>query len=170
MATFVLVAGAWHGGWCWKRVRPLLRKAGHEVFTPTLTGLGERVHLLSPEVDLETHVTDIVNVLKYEDLTDVVLVGHSYSGVVVGVVSHRVPERIAQVIYLDALVPENGKSIRDLHADHGLHESVQRARQRLETEPDGWKDAPPAPDAPVLGVTEQADIAWMRCSARKQLA
>ena len=80
MATFVLVHGAWHGGWCWKKVAPLLRAAGHEVYTPTLTGLGERAHLLTREVDLDTHIPDVVNVLEYEDLRDVILVGHSYGG------------------------------------------------------------------------------------------
>ena len=79
MATFVLIHGAWHGGWCWKKVTPLLRAAGHDVYTPTLTGLGERAHLLSPAVDLACHVQDVVNVLEYEDLRQVVLVGHSYA-------------------------------------------------------------------------------------------
>ena len=83
MATYVLVHGAWHGGWCWGRVTPLLRAAGHVVYTPTLTGLGERAHLLSPAIDLGTHVEDVVRVLHYEDLSDVVLVGHSYGGMVI---------------------------------------------------------------------------------------
>jgi pimeloyl-ACP methyl ester carboxylesterase len=91
MATFVLVSGAWHGGWCWKRVRPLLREAGHDVYTPTLTGSGERVHLASPDIDLNTHVQDVVNVITFEDLSDVYLVGHSYAGFVTGTVAHRAP-------------------------------------------------------------------------------
>src|SRR5215211_2758933 len=82
-ATFVLVHGAWHGGWCWKEVVRLLRGAGHEVFAPTLTGLGERVHLLAPEIDLTTHIDDVLGLLEYEDLTNVVLVGHSYAGIVI---------------------------------------------------------------------------------------
>jgi pimeloyl-ACP methyl ester carboxylesterase len=80
MATYLLVHGGWHGGWYWQRVTSTLREAGHEVFTPTLTGLGERAHLLTPEIDLDTHIQDIVGVLKYEDLHDVILVGHSYAG------------------------------------------------------------------------------------------
>ena len=87
--TFVLVHGAWHGGWCWKKLTPLLRVAGHQVFTPTLTGLGERSHLLSPAVDLTTHIKDITAVLEYEDLQDVVLVGHSYGGMVIAGVAEK---------------------------------------------------------------------------------
>jgi pimeloyl-ACP methyl ester carboxylesterase len=83
MATFVLVHGAWHGGWCWKRVAALLRRAGHEVFTPTLTGLGERAHLMSDAIDLHTHIQDILGVLQWEELADVVLCGHSYGGMVI---------------------------------------------------------------------------------------
>src|SRR5438128_128006 len=104
MATFVLVHGAWHGGWCWKRVTPLLRAAGHEVYATTLTGLGERVHLASPNVGLALHVQDVVGVLEYEDLRDVILVGHSYGGIVISGVADRVPERLRHLVYLDALV------------------------------------------------------------------
>src|SRR5688500_11127625 len=102
MATFVLVHGAWGGGWAWKRVAPLLRRQGHEVFTPTLTGLGERAHLTSRDVNLDTHIRDIENLLLYEDLENVVLVGWSYGGMVVTGVLDRVPERLAHVVYLDA--------------------------------------------------------------------
>src|SRR5215208_2862995 len=91
MATFVLVPGAWLGGWCWRRVTPLLRAAAHDVFTPTLTGLGERAHLATPDVGLGTHVRDIVNVIRFEELTDVVLVGHSYAGWVVTGVAEEIP-------------------------------------------------------------------------------
>ena len=102
MATFVLVHGAWHGGWCWRRVVPLLRGVGHEVYAPTLTGLGERAHLARPDVDLETHIQDVVNVLEYEDLRDVTLAGHSGGGIAVAGVADRVPERIARVVYVDS--------------------------------------------------------------------
>ncbi len=112
--TFVLVHGAWHGGWCWRRVADRLTAAGHRVFTPTLTGLGERSHLLGPSVNLSTHVTDIVNVLRWEELGEVVLCGHSYGGMVVTGVADLVPERIATLVYLDAFVPENGQSMQDL--------------------------------------------------------
>lgn len=91
MATFVLVHGAWHGGWCWARVAPLLRDAGHDVYTPTLTGHGERAHLLPSTVDLETNVRDVLAVLTYEDLMKVVLVGHSYGGMIVTAVAERMP-------------------------------------------------------------------------------
>jgi pimeloyl-ACP methyl ester carboxylesterase len=101
MTTFVLVPSAWLGGWCWKQVIPLLRGEGHEVYTLTLTGLGERAHLARPEVDLETHITDVVNVFEYEDLCNVVLLGHSYAGVVVTSVADRIPNRLSQLVYLD---------------------------------------------------------------------
>jgi pimeloyl-ACP methyl ester carboxylesterase len=112
--NFVLVHGAWHGGWCWRRVADKLTQMGHRVFTPTLTGLGERSHLLSPEVNLSTHVTDIINVIRWEELKDFVLCGHSYGGLVVSGVADRVPERIAALVYLDAFVPESGQSMQDL--------------------------------------------------------
>src|SRR3954453_21148411 len=104
MATFVLVHGAWHGGWCWRRVAPLLRVAGHAVYTPTLTGLGERAHLLTREVGLETHIRDTVNVLECEELNDVILVGHSYGGIVITGTAERAPERVGHLVYLDAMV------------------------------------------------------------------
>ena len=108
MATFVLVHGAIVGGWCWRWVAHGLREAGHEVHTPTMTGLGERIHLATPEVDLDTHIEDIANVLRFEDLTEVVLVGWSYGGMVVAGVADRLPERIAHVVYLDSDVPSDG--------------------------------------------------------------
>ena len=101
MANFLLVHGAFFGAWCWRRVVPQLRSRAHDVYAVTLTGLGERSHLLTPEVGLHTHVDDVVNLLEFQDLREVVLVGHSYAGMVVGCVSHRVPERIAQLVYLD---------------------------------------------------------------------
>jgi pimeloyl-ACP methyl ester carboxylesterase len=113
MTTFVLVHGAWHGGWKWRFVAPILRRAGHEVFTPTLTGLGERAHLARPGIDLDLHVQDVVAVLEMEDLRDVVLLGHSYGGMVITGVAERAPERIRRLVYLDAFVPENGKCLLD---------------------------------------------------------
>src|SRR5919107_1506554 len=108
MATFVIVHGAWSGAHAWRWVRPLLRRAGHEVFTPTLTGLGERAHLATPTTDLGTHVADVAAGLHYEDLTDVVLVGHSYGGMVIAGLADTRPERVAQLVYLDADVPMDG--------------------------------------------------------------
>jgi pimeloyl-ACP methyl ester carboxylesterase len=113
MTTFVLVHGAWHGGWCYKRVARLLRQAGHEVYTPTLTGLGERAHLMSRTIDLGTHVQDIVGVIHCEELSDVVLCGHSYGGMVIAGVAEQIAAKIRSLVYLDAFVPENGKSLFD---------------------------------------------------------
>ena len=114
MATFVIAHGAWSSGFAWKKMRPLLRAAGHEVFTPSYTGLGERSHLATPEVSLETHIQDVLNVLFYEDLHDVILVGHSYGGMVATGVADRASDRIRKVIYLDAFVPRDGQSLNDL--------------------------------------------------------
>src|SRR4030095_5416665 len=108
--TFVLVHGAWHGGWCWSRVASILRGRGHIVLTPTQTGVGERSHLLSRSIDLDVFVADIVNVLQWEDLKDVVLVGHSFGGHATSGTADRVPERISQIVYLDAWILENGQT------------------------------------------------------------
>ncbi len=110
MATFVLVHGAWHGGWCWRDVRAVLRARGHEAFTPTLTGLGERSHLLSRDIGMDTHVTDVANVIVWEELDEVVLVGHSYGGNVITGVADRMKDRLAHAVYLDAFVPADGDS------------------------------------------------------------
>jgi pimeloyl-ACP methyl ester carboxylesterase len=154
MATFVLVHGAWHGGWCWRRVTPLLRAAGHEVHAPTLTGLGERAHLLTPAVDLETHVRDVLGLLDCEDVTDAVLVGHSYGGMVVTAVADRTPERLAHVVYLDAFVPDEGRCLLDLLAPGRADDFREQARRHGE----GWKV--PSPPLAYWGVTDPADVAW----------
>lgn len=109
MANFLLVHGAFGGGWCYKRVARLLRSEGHDVYTPTNTGVGERVHLFDPAINLDTHVEDIMNVIKWEELDDFVLVGHSYGGMIITVVADIVPEKIRTLVYLDAFVPEDGK-------------------------------------------------------------
>ncbi len=114
MATFLVAHGAWSAGWVWKKMRPLLGERGHELFTPTYTGLGERVHLARPDVGLETHIADVLGVLEFEDLRNVLLIGHSYGGMVATAVADRVPERLAQLVYLDAFVPRNGQSLFDL--------------------------------------------------------
>jgi pimeloyl-ACP methyl ester carboxylesterase len=114
LATYVLVHGAWSGAHTWRKVRPLLRSAGHEVFTPSLTGLGERIHLASPQVTLSTHVQDVVNAVRFEDLNDLVLVGYSYGGMVVtGALSH-IADRVNHLVYLDAFVPNDGQSLYEL--------------------------------------------------------
>ena len=114
MTTFVLVHGAWGGSYGFKYVRGPLREAGHEVFTPSLTGIGERVHLASPQVDLTTHVTDVVNTILYEDLTDIVLLGYSYGGVVVTGALEHIGDRVRHLVYLDAFVPGDGETVASL--------------------------------------------------------
>jgi len=112
--TFVLVHGAWHGGWCWRRVSDLLERQGHKVFTPTLTGLGERSHLMSKDIRLATNVTDVVNHIKWEGLEGVVLCGHSYGGMVVSGVAEQMADKINSIVFLDAFVPQNGEALADL--------------------------------------------------------
>ena len=145
-ATFVLVHGAWHGGWCWTRLCPLLRAAGHHVFAPTLTGLGERAHQLAPDVDLAVHVQDVAAVLTYEDLRAVVLVGHSYGGMVITGVAARLPERLAHLVYLDAFLPEPGTAVADY-------------APLPPTKADGWRVPPPG-TAGDLGVVDTREAAW----------
>jgi len=154
MATFVIVHGAWSGPHAWRWVRPLLREAGHEVFTPCLTGLGERAHLASPEVDLDTHVRDIVGVLEFEDLHDVVLVGHSYGGPVITGAADRVPGRLAQLVYLDAEVPRDGESEMDFLPPEERSTYEQSARLHGQ----GWRIPPPVPDP--LPEALDPDLRW----------
>jgi pimeloyl-ACP methyl ester carboxylesterase len=144
MATYVFVAGGGWGGFIWRAVASGLREQGHEVFTPTLTGVGERVHLASPQIDLELHVQDILGVLEYEDLHEVILVGHSYGGLVITGVAERVPERLAQLAYLDGLVPQDGQSGWDV-TDPALRARIE---ERVRARGDGWRLLPP-PDAPA---------------------
>lgn len=129
--TFVLVHGAWHGGWCWRRVADRLRGYGHTVYTPTLTGLGERSHLLSAGVDLSTHVADVVNLMKWERLDDVVLCGHSYGGFVISGVAERMAPAIRSIVFLDAFVPKDGERVVDLTGP-AVQEGVRAALQRGE--------------------------------------
>ncbi len=158
MANVVLVHGAWMGAWCWERVLPLLRAADHEVFTPTLSGLGELSHLLSPAIDLNTHVKDIVNFLEYQDLENVVLVAHSYAGMAAGSAIHRIPERITQLVYVDAYVPEHEKSFFDLQASR-FREMIQGLAK---AEGEGWKIPALDPGGESLGVSDSSDIEWLR--------
>jgi pimeloyl-ACP methyl ester carboxylesterase len=152
MSTFLIVHGAWSGAHAWRWVRPLLRAAGHDVVTPSLTGLGERSHLATPETDLATHVEDVVATLHYEDLTDVVLVGHSYGGMVITGVADRVPERIAQLVYLDADAPRDGEAERDLMPD----DEFQGYAEAAATRGDGWRVPPPFPDPLPPGLPAEA--------------
>jgi pimeloyl-ACP methyl ester carboxylesterase len=150
-ATFLVCHGAWSAGWAWKKMHPLMAARGHRLVTPTYTGLGEREHLANPSIDLETHIQDILNVIKYEDLRDIVLVGHSYGGMVATGVADRARDRIKQLIYLDALVPDDGQSLLDLN-------EPDRSRVReLAKAGDGWR-VPPNPTSPD---TPQADLEWL---------
>jgi pimeloyl-ACP methyl ester carboxylesterase len=160
MTDFVLVHGAWHGSWCWARVRDRLAAEGHRVFTPTLTGLGERSHLLSKEVGVETHVLDVANLIRWEGLSDIVLVGHSHGGVIVRHVADRLADRIASLVYLDAFVPEHGQSLNDLAPDFAV-----LFRQQAEEHGEGWR-IPPIPSA-VFAVNA-ADAAWMDAQCTPQ--
>jgi len=157
MATFVLVHGGGHGGWCYKKVKPILEEAGHEVFAPSLTGLAERSHLLSPAIDLDVHISDIVQVLHYWDLHDVVLVGHSYGGMVITGVADRAADRIAKLVFLDAANPSNGQSLVDVAGP------IIEATRPMGAMVDGVELVLlPSPDAGMFyGVTDPADLAWM---------
>jgi pimeloyl-ACP methyl ester carboxylesterase len=152
MATYVLIHGAWHGGWCWKLVAPALRRAGHEVYAPSLTGLGERKHLASRAIDLETHIQDVVGLLEMEDLGDVVLVGHSYGGMVVTGAADRAAARIRQLVYLDAFVPEEGRCL----LDYAVPERA--ARMRAEGEKTGFVTPPPMA---LWGLTKPEHLAFV---------
>jgi len=157
MATYVLVHGGGHGGWCYQRVARLLRASGHDVYTPTLTGLGERSHLLSAAVDLDLHITDVVALLHYEDLHDVILVGHSYGGMVITGAGDRAPDRIGRMVYLDAATPINGQSLVDVAGP-----IIEAVRPMGQTVNGVELVLLPAPDAGLLyGVTDPIDLAWM---------
>jgi pimeloyl-ACP methyl ester carboxylesterase len=155
MATFVLVHGSFHGGWCWQKVAPLLRRSGHEVYTPTLTGLGERHHLATPQSGLELHIQDILQVIEYEDLHNVILVGHSYAGLVNTSVAEHIPERLARLIYLDAFIPHDGQNAFDL-----MPGMEGQWTQLAASQGDGWRVPPMSPAA--LGITKPADVAWVQ--------
>lgn len=156
MADLVLLHGGWAGGWQWREIANRLCAGGHQVFTPTLTGLGERVHLASPDVDLNTHIRDVVNVFLFEDLWNVILVGYSYSGMVVTGVAEEIPERIARLVYLDAFVPLDGQSMLDL-IDPAVAAGLA---QRAQAEGDGWlvphlpRDAPRRTPHPLKTATQ----------------
>jgi pimeloyl-ACP methyl ester carboxylesterase len=147
-ATFLVCHGAWSAGWAWKKMHPLMAASGHRLVTPTYTGLGERAHLANLSVDLETHIEDVLHVIKYEDLRDIVLVGHSYGGMVATGVADRARDRVTQLIYVDAFVPGDGQSLFDLN---------KVAVQKLANSGDGWR-VPPNPTPPD---TSPADQEWL---------
>ncbi len=155
-STFVLVHGAAHGGWCWRRVADRLSAAGHRVYTPTLTGLGARAHLLSPQVGLDTAIKDVVGVLEYEELDDVVLVGHSFGATVVCGVAARARKHLRALVLLDGLLAQPGSSILD-----GFDPSTAAARLAATQVTAGTRTLPPL-DLPAIGVTDDEDTAWLR--------
>lgn len=159
--TFVLVHGAWHGGWCWRDTRNHLQDLGHRVFTPTLTGHGERIHLRRPDVNLDTHVTDVVNVIEWEELTDVILVGHSYGGMIISGVCDAVKDRISHAVFLDAMIPSDGDQV----VNGRTMEDIKEIFGPLQ---DGFLAPPPNS---TFGVPESMtdEIAWMQRRLTPQL-
>lgn len=155
-ATYVLVHGAWHGGWCWRHVAERLAAAGHRVFCPTLTGLGERAHLLTRAVNLSTHVQDVVALLEAEELERVVLVGHSYGGIVITGVAARAKAQLKQLVYLDSAIVEDGAS----WASIGLPEVVAERRKAAQESSGGV--SLPVPDARVFGLLKPDQIGWVQ--------
>ncbi len=157
MATFVLVHGGGHGGWCYQRLARLLRAAGHEVHCPTLTGLGDRSHLMNPSINLDTHIEDVVKLLFYEDLTDVYLAGHSYGGMVITGVADRALERIGHMIYLDASRPKDGEALTT-SARALMDEALKQMRSV-----DGVELVlfPESDSVRHYGITDPDDLAWV---------
>jgi pimeloyl-ACP methyl ester carboxylesterase len=153
MATFVLVQGGWVGGWYWKKLIPFLEAAGHEVYAPTLTGLAERASELSPDVGLDTHIQDIVGMLEEKNLQGVILVGHSYGGMVITGVVDRALEPIAHLVYLDTFVPRDGESMADISSI-----VIWMLRKQARAHGDGWRVNPPG----TLDVTKEPDRSWVR--------
>lgn len=151
--NYVLVHGAFHGGWCWGRVAERLRAAGHVVYTPTLTGLGDRAHLLSPAVDLNMHIDDIVVLLRSNGLRDVVLVGHSYGGIVITGVADRVRERLRALVYLDAVVIDDGQSWSSIHPTNVVQAFLEQAERG---------DALAVPSVDAFGIESPEDRAWVQ--------
>jgi pimeloyl-ACP methyl ester carboxylesterase len=149
--TVLVCHGAWSAGWAWKKMHPLMREAGYRLLTPSYTGLGERVHLADPGIDLETHIADVLNVIRFEDLRDIVLLGHSYGGMVATGVADRARDRVAKLVYLDAFVPRDGQSLLD------LNEPARGRMRTLARQGDGWR-VPPNPTPPD---TPEADLAWL---------
>ena len=160
MANIVLAHGAWSAAWAWKKMRPLFRAADHDFFSPTYTGLGQRAHLARPEIDLSTHVQDVLSVLEFEDLKDVVLIGHSYGGMVATGVADKARNRIARVVYIDAFVPKDGQSLFDLVGPKA--EGNMRAGAAKDGE--GWK----LPINPMPPDTSPEDSAWASPRRRPQ--
>ena len=159
MATFVVAHGAWSAGWAWKKMRPLLRERGHELYTPSYTGLGERAHLLRPGIDLSLHIADVLGVIEYERLRNFVLVGHSYGGCVISGIAEAVPDAIQSIVFLDAFIPDNGDSTLDL-VQPAVQDVIRGALARGEI-------TVPVRDAAAFKVNEK-DRAWVDSLATPQ--
>jgi pimeloyl-ACP methyl ester carboxylesterase len=157
MKTFILVHGAWHGGWCWQRVAPILRLRGHEVLTPSLSGMGEHAHMLSAQITLETHVQDIVNLCERNEVKNAVLVGHSYGGLIITGAADRLhgSGRVTSMVYVDALVPESGQRWSD------FHEPEKIAARHADGRGPGAGLFMTTPKAAVFGIPDTADQAWV---------
>jgi len=153
VATFLVAHGAWSAGWAWKKMHSLMRARGHRLVTPTYTGLGERAHLAHPGIDLEAHIADMLAVLHYEDLSDVILVGHSYGGMVATGVAERARDRLAHLVYLDAFAPRDGEALFDLVSP----EARAGMRKAAGEHGDGWR----IPPNPIPPDTDPADVAWI---------
>jgi len=160
MATFLVAHGAWAAGWGWKKMHPLMSNLGHRFITPTYTGLGERAHLASPAIDLDTHIQDVLGVMEYEGLKDFILVGHSYGGMVATGVADRAGDIIKRLVYLDAFVPRDGQSLYDLVPA----ESQARIREVSSRQPDNWQLAP----NPMPPDTPEEDRRWAEPLRRPQ--
>ncbi len=167
MSIFVLVPGAWHGGWCWKKLAPLLRDAGHEVYTPTLTGLGECSHLLSREINLDTHIKDIVSLLEFEDLNEVTLVGHSYGALVIAGTAELAFQRLSHLVNLDGPTPKDGESLFDSINDEKFTEDTRRI---ITEEGEGWRIPfsermrilVTSEQDGIFGITDNDEQKWLR--------
>lgn len=167
MVIYVLVHGGWHGAWCWDKVSPLLRAAGHQVYAPSLTGLGESANRLTPEVGLDTHIQDVVGLLQAEDLQQVILVGHSYSGMVITGVADAVPERIRRLVYIDAVVPHDGDSMASMGPF-----VINLLRREANKTGDGWRVNPPREMPAMLGglfgITQEPELSLVRSKVTPQ--
>jgi len=152
LSTFLVAHGAWSAGWAWKKMHPLMQAAGHRLITPTYTGIGERSHLAHPDIDLETHIADMLAVIRYEDLRDVILIGHSYGGMVATGVADRAREAITQLLYLDAHLPGDGQSTFDLMSP----ERAESMREAARVHGEGWR----LPSNAIPPDTSEADQAW----------
>lgn len=159
--TFVLVHGAWHGGWCWRDVRALLEERGHRVYTPTLTGLGERAHLLDADVSLQTHIQDVISVIEAEELQDITLVGHSYGGMVITGVVDALQDRIDEIVYLDAALPQHGDTMLTQGPERSAAELTATEAALRDLAPDGI--AMSVPPATIFGIasSETEKLAWL---------